>query len=228
MSTTAPRSTSTTTRSAGRPRHVALRTSTLDTRAKRVLDVTVAGTLLALLLPLMGVLAVLVLLSGPGPALFVQTRVGRDGRPFRLLKLRTMRVGAHVEASLLRRGHHDGSGPLFKLRDDPRVTGVGRFLRRSSLDELPQLVNVLRGEMSLVGPRPALPEEVARYSPQARRRLQVKPGLTGPWQVSGRSRLTWERAVELDLEYVERGTLATDLWILLRTVPAVLLGRGAY
>ena len=228
MSTATPRTGRPTTRTTERPRHLSAHTFGLHGPAKRVIDVVGAGTLLILLLPLLAVLTVLVLLSGPGPALFVQTRVGRDGRPFRMFKLRTMRTGAHVEAALLRRGRHDGSGPMFKLREDPRVTRVGRFLRRSSLDELPQLVNVLLGDMSLVGPRPALPEEVARYSPHVRRRLQVKPGLTGPWQVSGRSRLSWQRAVALDLAYVEEATLATDLWILLRTVPAVLFGRGAY
>src|SRR6185503_2425478 len=159
-----------------------------------------------------------------GPALFRQTRVGRDGSHFTLWKFRTMVVGADRVAL----ASNDVDGPLFKLRADPRVTPVGRVLRRWSLDELPQLVNVLRGEMSLVGPRPPLPSEVARYGDDVRRRLLVKPGLTGLWQVSGRSDLPWEECVRLDLRYVENWSPALDLMILWKTAFAVLGRSGAY
>ncbi|HEX8628945.1 MAG TPA: sugar transferase [Catenuloplanes sp.] len=165
--------------------------------------------------------------QAPGPVLFRQQRVGRDGRTFTMLKFRTMRVDAErrlVELAAL----NDGNGLLFKLRHDPRVSPVGRVLRRYSLDELPQLVNVLRGEMSLVGPRPPLPSEVAHYPADMHRRLVVKPGLTGLWQVSGRSDLSAEEAMRLDLRYVESWSLTLDLVIMMRTVKAVLRAPGAY
>lgn len=157
--------------------------------------------------------------------LYRQVRIGRDGRPFAMVKFRSMVVGAERVRPL---GEHDGAGPLFKLRADPRVTRVGAVLRRWSLDELPQLFNVLGGSMSLVGPRPPLPEEVGHYAEDARRRLLVRPGLTGLWQVSGRSDLSWEDTVRLDLRYVENWSLALDALILWKTVGAVLRGDGAY
>ena len=194
---------------------------------KSTFDRTASLLGLLVLSPRLLVLALLVRLSSPGPALFLQTRVGRDGQLFRLWKLRSMHVDAEARLEeLRRRNEHDGV--LFKLRDDPRVTSTGRWLRAWSLDELPQLVNVLRGEMSLVGPRPPLPSEVERYAGDTRRRLLVKPGITGPWQVSGRSELSWEDTVRLDLQYVENWSLGLDLVILARTVLAVLRGRGAY
>lgn len=196
-------------------------------RGKRVLDVVGAFVLLLVLSPVLAVLALAVGMTSRGPVIFRQERIGMHGRPFTVLKFRTMRVGAEAEKPLLRRRHR-AVGPLFKLVDDPRVTRVGRHLRRHSLDELPQLVNVLRGEMSLVGPRPALPEEVAGYAEGVRRRLDVRPGLTGLWQVSGRSDLDWEQSVGLDLRYVEQASMFMDLRILVLTVPAVLFGRGAY
>jgi lipopolysaccharide/colanic/teichoic acid biosynthesis glycosyltransferase len=150
--------------------------------------------------------------------------VGRDGRVFRIWKLRTMVDGA---GSIVVQGN-DADGLLFKLREDPRVTPVGRFLRRWSLDELPQLLNVVGGSMALVGPRPPLPSEVAEYGDEVRRRLLVRPGLTGLWQVSGRSDLPWEEAVRLDLQYVENWSLSLDLTIMLRTLSAVLRRQGAY
>lgn len=194
---------------------------------KRSVDVLGAGLLLLALAPLLAAIALAVRLGSRGPAIFRQERIGIDGHPFTVLKFRTMRQGAEAETVFLRR-RHPTTGPLFKLVDDPRVTGVGRHLRRHSLDELPQLVNVLRGEMSLVGPRPALPEEVAGYADRVRRRLAVRPGLTGLWQVSGRSDLSWEESVDLDLRYVDEASATMDLRILALTVPAVLFGRGAY
>jgi lipopolysaccharide/colanic/teichoic acid biosynthesis glycosyltransferase len=159
--------------------------------------------------------------------LFRQTRVGAGGRAFTLFKFRTMRDGADDEVPLLR-ALTGQDGVLFKLRRDPRVTRVGRTLRRWSLDELPQLWNVLVGDMSLVGPRPPLAREVERYGDVARRRLLVKPGLTGLWQVSGRSELPWEECVRLDLHYVENWSVALDLMVLWKTAWAVARGRGAY
>ena len=158
---------------------------------------------------------------------FRQERVGRGGASFPMLKFRTMQVGAEAMLqSLLDRS--DGQGPLFKLRDDPRITPVGAKLRRYSLDELPQLVNVLRGEMSLVGPRPPLASEVETYANDVRRRLLVKPGMTGLWQINGRSDLSWDEAVRFDLYYVENWSIMSDLMILIRTSRAVLQSSGAY
>lgn len=196
-------------------------------RAKRVFDITLSALALALLSPVILVAAILVKLDSPGPAFFRQSRIGRDGATFGILKLRTMRVNAEEElAGLLHR--NEGAGPLFKLKDDPRVTRVGSFLRRTSIDELPQLWNVLKGEMSLVGPRPPLPSEVEEYDGASHRRLIVKPGMTGLWQVSGRSDLTWEQGVRLDLFYVENWSVAGDIRILMQTVGVVLRPNGAY
>ncbi len=199
--------------------------------ARRVLkgafDRCAAALALVALSPLFLVLWVLIRLEGGGPALFTQTRVGRGGSEFTVYKFRTMVVGAEALKTMLQpRNEHDGV--LFKMRRDPRVTPVGAWLRRYSLDELPQLVNVVRGEMSLVGPRPPLPEEVARYGDDVRRRLVVKPGMTGLWQVSGRSDLSWEESVRLDLRYVENWSLTLDIQILWKTWSAVIRGAGAY
>ncbi|WP_433029488.1 sugar transferase [Actinomycetospora sp. CA-053990] len=191
---------------------------------KAVVDRVVAAVALVLLAPVFALIAVLVRRDG-GPVLHRQVRIGRDGRPFAMVKFRSMVVGAERVRPI---GEHDGAGPLFKLRVDPRVTGVGAVLRRWSLDELPQLVNVLGGSMSLVGPRPPLPEEVGHYAEDARRRLLVRPGLTGLWQVSGRSDLSWEDTVRLDLRYVENWSPGLDLLILARTLTAVVSARGAY
>ena len=194
---------------------------------KSAFDRGAAALALALLSPLFLVLAVLIRWEDGGPVFFTQTRVGRGGSEFPVYKFRTMVVGAEsLKAALRSRNEHDGV--LFKMRRDPRVTPVGAWLRRYSLDELPQLVNVVRGEMSLVGPRPPLPEEVARYGHDVRRRLVVKPGLTGLWQVSGRSDLSWEESVRLDLRYVENWSLTLDIQILWKTWSAVIRGAGAY
>lgn len=199
--------------------------------ARRVLkncfDFTMSGLGLILLAPLLLVVAAVIRFTSPGPALFRQVRVGRDGKQFRIYKFRTMYSNAEARlADLAELNEHDGV--LFKMRNDPRVTPVGRFLRRFSIDELPQLINVVRAEMSLVGPRPPLPSEVALYPLDMHRRLAVKPGLTGLWQVSGRADLPWEEVVRLDVRYVESWSLSLDLVILLRTVTAVLRSSGAY
>jgi lipopolysaccharide/colanic/teichoic acid biosynthesis glycosyltransferase len=166
--------------------------------------------------------------SSPGPALFRQERVGRHGRAFTLLKFRTMYQGAHHQRDALL-AHNEHDGVLFKIRKDPRVTPIGRFLRRYSLDELPQIWNVLTGTMSLIGPRPPLQAEVDAYPDDLRRRrLLVKPGMTGLWQVSGRSDLSWEETVRLDLEYVENWSVLLDAAVLWKTLRAVTSGRGAY
>jgi lipopolysaccharide/colanic/teichoic acid biosynthesis glycosyltransferase len=199
-------------------------------RAKRALDLALATLALVVSAPVMLIAAGLVRLSSPGPVLFRQVRIGRGERPFTMLKLRTMYVDSDERASrefntceLLGEAEPDSDG-VFKLENDPRIVPVGRFLRRYSIDELPQLLNVLRGEMSLVGPRPSLPWEVELYSPEQRRRHECLPGLTGLWQVSGRNRLSMPQMLSLDLEYVERRSLRLDLWILWRTLPAVLAG----
>ncbi len=194
---------------------------------KTVAERLAAALLLLVLLPLMLAVAVAVRLDSPGPALFRQRRVGRDGRLFTMYKFRTMREAAEERLAALA-DRDEGAGVLFKIRQDPRVTRTGTLLRRWSLDELPQLLNVARGDMALVGPRPALPQEVARYEADPRRRLAVKPGLTGLWQVSGRSDLSWTETVRLDLRYVDNWSLRLDLAILCRTVGAVLGRRGAY
>ncbi len=195
--------------------------------AKGLLDRAGAAALLLLTAPLLLAMLVVIRRDSSGPALFRQTRVGRHGRHFTLYKLRTMETDAEA-VKLTLHDHDEGNGVLFKMHSDPRVTRVGRWLRRTSLDELPQLINVLRGEMSLVGPRPALPEEVATYDDRVRRRLAVRPGMTGLWQVSGRSDLDWERSVTLDLSYADNVTVLGDLHLCLRTVRAVTSGRGAY
>jgi len=194
---------------------------------KHGVDRSVAAFALILLAPVLLSLAVAVRLSGPGPILYRQERVGLNGTSFTMLKFRSMVADADRQLDDLR-GDNISDGLLFKVRNDPRVTPVGRLLRRLSLDELPQLLNVLRGTMSLVGPRPPLPVEVARYDTSVSRRLLVKPGLTGLWQISGRSDLSWEESVRLDLRYVENWSLALDLLILWKTGRAVLSRSGAY
>ena len=194
---------------------------------KSVLDRLGAALGLLLLAPVLLLIGAVVRLGSEGPALHRQVRRGRHNRPFTLWKFRTMVVDAeHHKHRLSAANEHDG--PMFKMRRDPRVTRVGRLLRRTSLDELPQLVNVLRGDMSLVGPRPPLPEEVSRYDERELRRLAVRPGLTGLWQVSGRSDLSWQETVSLDLWYVDNWSVATDLGLMARTLRAVADGRGAY
>jgi len=195
--------------------------------AKRVIDVT--GALVALLfiaLP-MGLVALLIKLESRGPVFYAQYRLGENGVPFRFYKFRSMVVDAERIRSDLEEAN-EASGPIFKIRQDPRMTRIGRLIRKASLDETPQLLHVLFGQMSLVGPRPPLPEEVENYQPWQLERLAVRPGLTCIWQISGRSDIPFDRWVELDIEYVRTRNLLLDLKILLLTVPAVLSGRGAY
>ena len=194
---------------------------------KAVFDRAFASIVLLLTAPLLLLATLGIWLADGGPALFRQTRVGKDGKVFTVYKFRTMVLDAEEhKAGLAVQNEHDGL--MFKIRSDPRITNVGRWLRRWSVDELPQLVNVLLGDMSLVGPRPALPEEADRYADHVRRRLMVKPGLTGLWQVNGRADLTWDESVRLDLRYVENWSFVLDLQILWKTVSAVLSGSGAY
>lgn len=195
--------------------------------AKTVIDRVAGLALLVAAAPVIGLAALAVRLTSSGKAFYCQTRVGIDGETFTMWKIRSMYVDADARLAGLS-ARSDGNGVLFKMRDDPRVTPVGRFLRRFSLDELPQLLNVVRGDMSLVGPRPPLGEEVARYEDSAHRRLRVKPGLTGLWQVSGRSDLSWEESVRLDLRYVDNWSVMMDAMILWKTVRAVLRPTGAY
>ncbi|MEZ4389304.1 MAG: sugar transferase [Candidatus Krumholzibacteriia bacterium] len=195
--------------------------------AKRALDVAGALLGLGLVVPLLPFIAAMIKLETAGPILFRQVRVGRRGRLFHCYKFRSMSLDAeHRKAEL---DHlNEATGAAFKIKDDPRITRVGRFLRRSSLDEFPQLWNVLRGDMSIVGPRPQIPAEVAEYTPEEARRLVARPGLTCLWQVSGRSQLDFAEWMALDQEYVRRRSLAFDLGILLRTLPAVVERKGAY
>ena len=182
---------------------------------KRLFDVLLAGLVLVVLAPLFALIALLIRLTTDGPVFYVQERIGKDGKPFPFIKFRTMVVEAETQ----------GAGILC-LKDDPRVTTIGKILRRVSLDELPQLLNVLRGEMSVIGPRPGLAYQVSKYTPEQRRRLSVRPGLTGWAQVNGRNSITWEKRIERDLEYVQRMSFAMDLLIVLRTVPAMLMSTN--
>jgi exopolysaccharide biosynthesis polyprenyl glycosylphosphotransferase len=194
---------------------------------KRACDIAISAAGLLLLSALLVGVALAIALTSRGPVIFRQDRIGLRGRPFTLLKFRTMVAGADLMLEMLR-DQNEADGPLFKLRNDPRVTRIGRFLRRYSIDELPQLINVLKGEMSLVGPRPPLAEEVALYSDWQLDRLEVRPGITGLWQVSGRSDLSFEEYVQLDLFYVENWSIAYDLYILSKTIPMLVASRGAY
>ncbi|HLF28388.1 MAG TPA: undecaprenyl-phosphate glucose phosphotransferase [Anaerolineae bacterium] len=209
---------------------IAMRTPSLsgvNLLVKRVLDLVVGLPLTALLLPLIALLALAIKLDSPGPVFFRQARVGLNGQLFCCFKFRSMRRGAEEELAQLRH-RNEASGPLFKIKADPRRTRVGRILRRTSLDELPQLFNVLRGEMSLVGPRPPLPDEVDEYKDWHKQRLVARPGMTGLWQVSGRSDLSFEEGVLLDIYYIENWSLLLDIKTLLRTIPKMLSGNGAY
>ena len=194
---------------------------------KRALDLLGASIALVFFAPVIALAALAVKIDSRGAALYKSKRLGRNGREFTFYKLRSMHVGAEAERARLMH-LNEVDGPVFKLRRDPRVTRVGQWLRSTSIDELPQIINVLKGDMSLVGPRPPLPEEADKYEAWQRRRLDVKPGITCLWQISGRSRLGFEEWMRLDLEYIRRQSLATDLRILLRTIPAVLSREGAY
>ncbi|MBK7857910.1 MAG: sugar transferase [Archangiaceae bacterium] len=193
---------------------------------KRAFDILSSGLALWVLTPMLLGVALLIKLTSRGPVLFRQTRVGLHGRPFRMLKFRTMRVDAEaMKAELMKQNEMDG--PVFKMKKDPRITAVGRVLRKFSIDELPQLVNVLRGDMSVVGPRPPVPQEVAKYDTWQRRRLSVRPGLTCIWQVSGRNEISFEQWMYMDLQYIDNWSFSKDIELILKTFPIVLTGRGA-
>jgi exopolysaccharide biosynthesis polyprenyl glycosylphosphotransferase len=194
---------------------------------KRFLDIVVSSVALLMLLPLFVLVALLIKTEDRGPVFFAQRRVGKWGREFRMYKFRSMCVDAEQRLQALLANNQHKRGVTFKQKDDPRVTRIGRWLRKFSIDEFPQFYNVLKGDMSLVGPRPPVPREVAMYSPADRRRLEVTPGLTCFWQIGGRADLDFPEQVRLDVQYIESQSFWLDLKILLRTVPAVLLGRGA-
>jgi lipopolysaccharide/colanic/teichoic acid biosynthesis glycosyltransferase len=194
---------------------------------KRISDVLISAILLVVLAPVLAIIALAVKMTSPGSVLFSQLRVGKDGKTFRFYKFRTMVDGAHLLHECV--AHlNECDGPALKIANDPRLHGLGPFLRRASLDELPQLWNVLRGEMSLVGPRPALPNEVANYATPYYERFDVMPGLTGLWQVSGRATVPFKRWMAMDIWYVRNWTPLVDLWLLARTIPAVLFREGAW
>ncbi len=193
---------------------------------KRLFDLAASGFALIALFPLFFSVALIIKLTSKGPIFFKQERVGRYGAPFYMLKFRSMVTNAEeLKAKLM--AFNEQSGPVFKMKHDPRVTGIGRFIRKFSIDELPQLINILRGEMSIVGPRPPVPPEVAKYEPWQRRRLSVRPGLTCVWQVSGRNNISFEEWMYLDMQYIDHWNLKQDFQLILKTVPVVLLGRGA-
>jgi exopolysaccharide biosynthesis polyprenyl glycosylphosphotransferase len=196
---------------------------------KRTFDLLIGGSIVLLGLPLWVALALAIRLDSQGAVFYRQERIGRDGQPFGMLKFRSMCVDAESQLDKLHAdSRNEATGPLFKMTNDPRVTTVGKWMRKYSIDEFPQLLNVLRGEMSLVGPRPPLPGETASYTDHHWRRMEVLPGMTGLWQVSGRSRLTFDEMVRLDLFYIENWSVGFDLGLMMRTIPAVLLARGAY
>jgi exopolysaccharide biosynthesis polyprenyl glycosylphosphotransferase len=193
---------------------------------KRVFDIASSGGALLMLSPLLIAVAIIIKLTSKGPVLFRQPRVGLQGRPFNMLKFRSMVVNAEeLKAKLM--ALNEQTGPVFKMARDPRITGIGKFIRKYSIDELPQLINVLRGEMSVVGPRPPVPNEVDKYEAWQRRRLSVRPGLTCVWQVSGRNQISFEEWMYLDMQYIDHWSLSQDFSLILKTVPVVLTGRGA-
>jgi exopolysaccharide biosynthesis polyprenyl glycosylphosphotransferase len=194
---------------------------------KRIIDVVASTIALIVSVPLMLIVALAIKFDSKGPIFFQQQRLGEKERPFKCIKFRSMRVGAEEEQETLR-DLNEADGPLFKIKDDPRLTRIGRIIRRTSLDEFPQFINVLRGEMSLIGPRPPVPSEVESYKSWQRKRLAVKPGLSGLWQVSGRSDLTFDEMCLLDIYYIENWSLWLDVRIILRTIPQIFFGRGAY
>ncbi len=195
---------------------------------KRAIDIAVAGIALLVALPFLLLVAAALKLDSPGPVLFGQTRVGKDGSHFTCWKFRSMVVDAEAIKNMLSDSNEISDGPTFKIRQDPRITRLGKWIRKFSVDELPQLWNVVSGDMTLVGPRPPIPSEVAEYSSYEMQRLAVVPGITCLWQISGRSELPFTDQVRLDLEYIDNRSVLTDLLILIRTVPAVLSARGAY
>jgi len=201
--------------------------NTLQRAITRIVDIVVAILLIIVGSPLWLCIALGIFITSPGEVIYRSTRIGKDGHPFRVYKFRSMyRDSDRLKAAL--QAYNEAQGPLFKIKDDPRITPIGRFLRRTSFDEIPQLINVIRGEMSLVGPRPPLPNEVMQYEDWQKERLTMKPGMTGLWQVRGRSDISFDEGVLMDLYYIQNWSLRLYFQILVRTIPAVLLGRGAY
>ncbi|UZJ41321.1 sugar transferase [Prosthecochloris sp. SCSIO W1101] len=195
---------------------------------KRGLDLVVSITALILLFPLLLLTALAIWIENPGPIFYVQTRVGQNGKHFRFYKFRSMVLNADAIKESLSKQNESAAGVIFKMKKDPRITRTGRIIRKLSIDELPQLVNVLKGDMSLVGPRPPLPNEVAEYTLEQRKRLHIIPGITCLWQVSGRSDIPFTDQVRLDLQYIQSAGIGNDLILLLKTIPAVIIGKGAY
>jgi lipopolysaccharide/colanic/teichoic acid biosynthesis glycosyltransferase len=195
---------------------------------KRAMDILISFTALVLFSPLLLLVALAIVIDNPGPVFYTQVRVGHNGRTFRFYKFRSMRVGADQMKDQLLQQNESKDGVIFKMKHDPRITRIGRFLRRFSVDEAPQILNVLMGDLAIVGPRPPVPREVALYTLEDRKRLHVKPGLTCLWQIQGRSEIPFKEQVRLDLQYISSQSLWQDILIILKTVPAVLLGRGAY
>jgi exopolysaccharide biosynthesis polyprenyl glycosylphosphotransferase len=206
--------------------YVAYAPNRLPRALKRLFDIVVSASALVALAPLLVLVAVAVKLTSHGPVFFKQVRVGLHGRHFHMFKFRTMVVDAEALREKLL-ALNEQQGPVFKMKKDPRITGIGGFLRKHSIDELPQLINVLRGDMSIVGPRPPIPKEVDQYESWQRRRLSVRPGLTCIWQVSGRNQISFEEWMYLDMQYIDHWSLSQDLSLILKTVPVVLTGRGA-
>ena len=197
-------------------------------RCKRLLDMVISSAALILLSPLLLLVVILVKAESKGSAIFKQKRIGLNGEPFTMLKFRSMSDNAEGLRPQLEDNNEMNNGVLFKIKKDPRITRIGAIIRKTSIDELPQLINVLRGDMSLVGPRPPLPSEVSLYSRSERIRLSVMPGITCLWQIAGRSDIPFEQQVKLDVDYIERQSLSLDLIILIKTIPAVITARGAY
>ncbi len=197
-------------------------------KMKRFFDIIVSATALLCLIPVFAIIVLLIKMEDGGPILFPQTRVGRFGRLFKMYKFRSMCMNAEEKMKELMAQNQHAEGVTFKIKNDPRITKIGKWLRKFSLDELPQFFNVLKGDMSVVGPRPPVPREVAKYTLADRRRLLVTPGITCLWQIGGRSEIDFSGQVELDVQYIESQTFWGDIWILLKTVPAVLMSKGAY
>lgn len=195
---------------------------------KRFIDIAGSILIMIVLSPILALIALIIRIDSPGPVTFKQIRVGKWSTPFYMYKFRSMYIDAEARKAALARSNEMKGGVTFKMKDDPRITRIGRYIRRASIDELPQLWNVLKGEMSLVGPRPSLISEVSEYTLSDRRRLDIKPGITCIWQVSGRSDIPFDQQVELDSAYIESQSVWMDIKLLFKTIPAVLLGRGAY
>lgn len=196
-------------------------------KTKRVFDIVLSAMALIVLSPLLLIVAVLIKMDSKGKAIYSQERVGKNGRKFKIYKFRSMVENADCRIEQLK-AVNEKDGPIFKIKKDPRITRIGKIIRKTSIDELPQLVNVIKGDMSLVGPRPPLVKEVEQYTEYQKKRLSVIPGLTCYWQISGRSNLSFEQWVELDLKYIRERSLLCDIMIILKTIPVVIIGRGAY